>query len=57
MCYYLKILKVPKTEMRAFIREFERITNDYIKAVNPQVASIVIHADLPVRLTVLKNYI
>lgn len=57
ICYYLKILKVPITEIKAFIRDFERITNDYSKAVKPQVSTIVIHPELQARLTILKNYI
>ena len=40
MCYYMKLLQVPKTEIKAFIREFERITEDYRKSVNANVASI-----------------
>lgn len=31
MCYYLKMLKQPKGEIKAFIREFERITDNYKK--------------------------
>ena len=57
MCYYLELLKVPKIEIKAFIREFEHLTNSYSKSVNEQVSSIVIHADLSARLTILKNYI
>lgn len=57
MCYYLKLLRVPKTEIKAFIREFERITDDYSRSVNPQIAAIAIHPDLTSRLTLLKNFI
>lgn len=57
MCYYLKLLKVPKTEIRAFIREFERIVETYKSAVNPAVAAKVIHPDWPARLQALKNFI
>ena len=57
VCYYLKLLGVSKTEINAFIRNFERITNDYKKNVNNQVASIVIHPDLNSRLAKLKQYI
>lgn len=56
-CYYLKLLKVQKTEINAFIREFERITDEYKNAVNPAVASMVIHSDLAGKITILKNYI
>ena len=56
-CYYLKLLHVPKTEIKAFIREFERITDEYRASVNSSVASMVIHPDLSSRLSILKNYI
>lgn len=56
-CYYLKMLQVPKTEIKAFIREFERITEEYKNSVNSTVATKVIHPDLHSRLHVLKNYI
>lgn len=55
--YYLKILHMPKTEIKSFIREFEKITEDYVKSVNPIVAAIVIHRDLSMRMTALKAYI
>ncbi len=57
ICYYLKLLRVPKTEQRAFIRAFERITSGYRKAVSPAVARIVIHPDLPARMEALKKFI
>ncbi len=55
MCYYLKMLKMPKTEIKAFIRSFEKITEDYRKLVNPNVARKVIHSDLSTRMNFLKN--
>ena len=57
MCYYLKMLRTSKTEQKAFIREFERITSDYRNAVSPAVASVVIHPDLSARMAALKNFI
>lgn len=57
MCYYMKLLKVSKTEIKAFIREFEKITEDYRKTVNVNVASIVIHRDLASRMNLLKNFL
>ena len=57
MCYYLKLLKVPNIEIKAFIREFEKITDDYVHSVNPTVVSIVIHPDLVSRINILKNYL
>ena len=57
MCYYLKLLKVPKTEIKAFIRSFEKITDDYKAAINPAVAAKVIHPDLQSRMEIVKNNI
>lgn len=57
MCYYMKLLKVSKTEIKAFIREFEKITDNYKQNVNPNVAAIAIHPDLSARMNTLKNYI
>lgn len=57
MCYYLKMLHVPKTEIKAFIRDFEKLTSDYGASVNPSVAHTVIHPDLSARMSLLKNYI
>lgn len=57
VCYYLKLLHVSKTEIRGFIREFEKVTRMYHEAVNPNVAKIVIHPDLAGRLEALKNFI
>ncbi|MCD8020133.1 MAG: Abi family protein [Clostridiales bacterium] len=57
MCYYLKLLKVPKTEIKSFVRSFEKITDEYRASVNPVVAAIVIHPDLASRMMILKNFI
>lgn len=57
MCYYMKLLKVSKTEIKAFIREFEKITDNYGKVVNENVVAIVIHPDLATRMSILKNSI
>ena len=56
-CYYLKMLNVTKTEIKAFIRDFERITDEYRNSVSPAVSSIVIHPDLTNRMSILKKYI
>ncbi|WP_418752079.1 hypothetical protein [Frisingicoccus sp.] len=53
----MKLLRVSKTEIKAFIREFERITEDYRKVVNADVASIVIHPDLSARMCLLKKFL
>jgi len=57
ICYYLKMLKVSKTEIYAFIRDFERISVEYQNAVDPAVAAMVIHPDLSSRMALLKKYI
>lgn len=55
MCYYMKLLQVSKTELKAFIRDYEKITQEYRDAVNASVAAIVIHPDLVSRMNSLKN--
>lgn len=55
VCYYLTLLKVSKTEIKTFIREFQKITKEYEGCVNSGVSSITIHADLASRMTILKN--
>lgn len=57
MCYYMKLLKVSKTEIKVFIREFERITDNYINMVNANVSAIVVHPDLKSRMGILKNFL
>lgn len=57
ICYYLKLLHVSKTEIKAFIREFERITKEYENSVEPRIAAIVIHPKLKKRMEILKKYI
>lgn len=57
MCYFMKLLDLTKTEIKALIRDFEKITDDYRNSVSPAVANIVIHPDLASRMTILKNYI
>lgn len=57
ICYYLKQLKVSKTEIKSFIREFEKISTDYQKYVDKSVSNIVIHPDLTSRIALLKKYI
>lgn len=55
ICYYLKLLKVPKKEIKAFIREFEKITKEYENSVNSRVLTLTIHPDLASRMTILRN--
>lgn len=57
MCYYMKLLGLSKTEIRAFVRSFEKITDKYRRAVNSNVTAIVIHPDLAIRMNILKKFI
>lgn len=57
ICYYLKLLKVSKTEIKVFIRDFEKITKEYQDSVDSGVSAITIHPDLSSRMTMLKNAI
>jgi len=57
MCYYLKHLGATKTEIKAFIKDYERITDEYKNAVNSVVSSKVIHPDHTARMNVLKSFI
>lgn len=57
MCYYLKAFKVPKTEIKAFIRDFEKIVDEYKRSVSPAVAKMVVRSDLSDRMATLKNFI
>lgn len=57
ICHYLKLLKIPKSEIKGFIREFEKIINEYQNSVSYNVASIVIHPDTFSRMQILKKYI
>ncbi len=57
MTYYMVLLNVPRTEIKAFLREFENITDKYKKAVNANVSAISIHPDLSNRIAVLRTYI
>lgn len=56
ICYYLELLMVPKTQIKAFIRDFEKITDSYIKSVEPAVSQTVIHPDTKSRINTLKNF-
>jgi hypothetical protein len=49
--------KVSKTELKAFIREFEKITQEYKNSVNSNVSAVTIHPDLTSRMAILKNSI
>ena len=52
----MKLLGATKTEIKAFIREFEKITYEYRNSVASTVSNTVIRGDLSARMTALKNY-
>ena len=57
ICYFLKMLDISKTDLKAFLREFERITKDYERVVDARVVREVVHPDLFSRMSILRNYI
>lgn len=57
IAYFLKLFHKPRKEILSFIRKFERLTEDYRKAVNPQVSKIAIHPDLASRMAILKKFV
>lgn len=57
VCYFLKLLHVPKTEIKSLIRDFEKITEEYKNSVNGAIASITVHNDLQIKLRALKSHI
>lgn len=57
MCYYLKLLGMTRTKIKAFIRDFEKITADYRNSVNDTIANMVIRSDISARMSILKEYI
>lgn len=57
VCYYLKLLKVKKSDINTFIRNFQRIINNYKNSVSKQVYSMVIHPDLMSRIEAVKKII
>ncbi|MDD6633893.1 MAG: Abi family protein [Ruminococcus sp.] len=57
MCYFLKIIKVSKTEIKAFIREYEQLTDEYKRAINADIVSITIPSDQQQKMNILKSYI
>jgi len=57
ICYFLKLLRVSKTETKAFIREFEKIIIEYKNTVDKKVANMILNPYLPSRMNILKKYI
>ncbi len=55
VCFYLKLLNVSKTEIKSFIKDFKKITENYRHSVSEDVSKLVIHSDLSLRLTQIKN--
>lgn len=57
ICYYLKLLDVSRTDIRALIDNFKRITDVYVNTVDANVSKTVIHPDLGTRIAILENSI
>ncbi|MBQ6660822.1 MAG: Abi family protein [Lachnospiraceae bacterium] len=57
MCYYMKLLGISKSEIKSFIRDYERITDEYKNSVQPAIANIVIHSDYNSRMSALKSFV
>lgn len=57
VCYFLKLLKVAKSEIETFISSFERITISYKSSVPASISSITIHPDLATRMRYIKKLI
>ena len=57
ICYYLKLLGVRASEIKAFVREYLKLTNFYKRSVSASVSGIVIHRDLVARMNKLVNYL
>ena len=55
--YYLKLLKVTKEEIYAFIENFESITREYESSIRKDISIITIHPELFYRLNTLKSSI
>ena len=56
MCYYLKLLMVPKDEIQKFIQEYENIVQRYEKNVGRRIRDVVIHPDQKSRIEILKKF-
>jgi len=57
ICYYLKLLGIPKKEIKVFINAYEKATTSYKKTVNTNVSTIVVPQNLKSRLSILKKFI
>lgn len=56
VCYYLKLLMVPKDEIQKFIQEYENIVQRYEKNVGRRIREVVIHPDQKSRIEILKKF-
>lgn len=55
--YYLKLLKEPKTTMKQFVSQFEKITEEYRLSVNANVSRLVIHPNRGRKMNSLSSFI
>lgn len=57
VAYFLHLLKLPKKEIKAFLRDFQKIVDDYKTSVSTRVSSVVIHPDWTRRIKILRDYL
>ncbi len=57
ICYYLKLLEIPKEDIEIFVANFQNETETYRTSVDVKVADLVIHSDLKQRIKILEKYI
>ena len=57
VCYYLKLLEIPKREIKSFINDFVKTVKSYKNSVSTDVYKMVIHPDFDSRMEILKKYL
>lgn len=57
ICYYLVGLAIEKEEVLSFINNFIDATIRFQSSVSVNVSSMVVHPDLMLRMSILKNFV
>ena len=57
MVVLLKLLECPKSEIVAFVKDFENIIEVFRKSVSISIYSSVVYTDTRNKLTLLKNWL
>ena len=55
VCYYMRLLRMPRREIKSFLIGFEKATKEYSLKVNTAVSAIVIHPDTWARIAAMKK--